>query len=114
MAAALLEHHAMGRVEVRSAGSAPRESINPAAVRALGEWGIDIAQQEPKLLEVDAVKDSDVVVTMGCGDACPIFPAIRYEDWLIEDPADKPDAAVQEIRDDIDQRVRKLLAGLID
>tara|TARA_Y100000590_G_scaffold442944_1_gene571727 strand:+ start:813 stop:1157 length:345 start_codon:yes stop_codon:yes gene_type:complete len=114
MAAALLEYHAMGRVEVRSAGSAPRESINPAAVRALVKWGIDITEQKPKLLEADAVKSSNVVVTMGCGDACPIFPATRYEDWLIEDPADKPDAVVQEIRNEIDQRVRKLLSELID
>jgi len=114
IAAALLGHHAMGRVEVRSAGSAPRESINPAAVRALEQWGIDITQQEPKLLEAQVVKNSDVVVTMGCGDACPIFPATRYEDWLLDDPADKPDVVVQEIRNEIDQRVRNLLSELID
>ena len=114
IAAALLNHHAIGRIEVRSAGSAPKESVNPAAVRALQHWGIDIAEEEPKILEAQIVEHSDVVVTMGCGDVCPIFPATKYEDWLIEDPADKPDVFVEKIRDEIDRRVRNLLSELLD
>ena len=114
MASALLSHHAMGRVEVRSAGSMPKELINPAAVRALQQWGIDISREEPKTLDPRVVENSDVVVTMGCGDACPIFPATRYEDWTLEDPADKSDSFVRKIRDEIDQRVRNLLSELID
>tara|TARA_B100001250_G_scaffold391669_1_gene392787 strand:+ start:4513 stop:4914 length:402 start_codon:yes stop_codon:yes gene_type:complete len=114
MAAALLNHHAMGRVEVRSAGSAPKESVNPAAVRALQQWGIDITGEEPKILDPLVVENADVVVTMGCGDACPIFPATRYEDWSLEDPAGKSDSSVKKIRDEIDQRVRSLLSELID
>ena len=114
MAAALLSHHAMGRVEVRSAGSMPKEFINPAAVRVLQQWGIDISEEEPKILDSRVVENSDVVVTMGCGDVCPIFPATRYEDWTLEDPADKSDSFVRKIRDEIDQRVRNLLSELID
>ena len=114
IAAALLNHHAIGRIEVRSAGSAPKESVNPAAVRALQHWGIDIVEEEPKILEAQIVEHSDVVVTMGCGDVCPIFPATKYEDWLIEDPADKPDVFVEKIRDEIDRRVRNLLSELLD
>ncbi len=114
IAAALLRHYAMGRVEVGSAGSMPKEFINPAAVRALQQWGIDITEEEPKILDPLVVENADVVVTMGCGDACPIFPSTRYEDWALEDPAGKPDSFVQKIRDDIDQLVRNLLSELID
>ena len=114
MAAALLAHHALGRVEVRSAGSAPRSAVNPAAARVLQEWGIDISQAQPKLLDSAAIQKSDVVVTMGCGDACPIFPGTRYDDWAILDPADKDVSFVRNIRDEIDFLVRRLLSELID
>ena len=114
MAAALLAHHALGRVEVRSAGSAPGSAVNPAAARVLQEWGIDISQAQPKLLDSAAVQKSDVVVTMGCGDACPIFPGTRYDDWAILDPADKDVSFVRNIRDEIDFLVRRLLSELID
>ena len=104
----------MGRVEVRSAGSAPGQQVNPAAIRVLQQWGIDISEEEPKTLDPRVVENSDVVVTMGCGDACPIFPATRYEDWSLEDPAGKSDSFVENIRDQIDQRVRNLLSQLVD
>ncbi|MFL2986159.1 MAG: arsenate reductase ArsC [Candidatus Poriferisodalaceae bacterium] len=114
MAAALLQHHSMGRIEVRSAGSAPGEQINPAAVQALQEWGIDVSQLEPKKLDPLVVEQSDVVITMGCGDACPIFPGVRYEDWVLEDPAGQTIEVVCRVRDQIDLRVRLLVAELLD
>ena len=114
MAAALLSHHAMGRVDVLSAGSAPGNAVNPAVVEALREWGIDISAQLPKLLTVDAVKLSDVCITMGCGDVCPVFPGKRYLDWKLDDPAGQGVASVRPIRDTIDQLVRQLLSELID
>ena len=111
MAAALLDHHARGRVRVLSAGSAPAESVNPAVVAALAEWGIDVLS-EPKLLTDESAEDSDVIVTMGCGDACPVFPGKRYLDWQVPDPAGLPVEEVRPIRDEIDRRVRGLLAEL--
>jgi arsenate reductase len=114
MAAALLEHHGMGRVEVLSAGSDPASGVNPTAVTALSEWGIDISSQLPKILSTDAVKASDVVITMGCGDACPILPGKRYLDWELTDPAGQDLTIVRGVRDEIDARVRRLLSELID
>jgi protein-tyrosine-phosphatase len=112
MAAALLERLAEGRVRVRSAGTTPAEEVNPAVVRAMEEVGIDLAAERPKLLTDDAVRDSDVVITMGCGDACPIYPGTRYEDWTVEDPAGKNVDEARPIRDEIERRVRSLLAEL--
>ncbi|BFU42001.1 arsenate reductase ArsC [Krasilnikovia sp. MM14-A1004] len=112
MAAGWLRHLAGDAVEVRSAGSAPADTINPAAVAAMREVGIDITDQRPKLLDPGTVEASDVVVTMGCGDACPYFPGKRYEDWKLDDPAGKGLDAVRPIRDDIRTRVEKLLAEL--
>lgn len=112
MAAAFLSHLAGGRVEVRSAGSAPAESVNPAVVEAMAEVGIDISAEIPKILTVDAVQASDVVITMGCGDACPVFPGKRYLDWKLEDPAGQGLDAVRPIRGVIETRVRGLLADL--
>ncbi len=114
MAAALLEHRAMGRVVVRSAGSAPGHEVNPMAVAALAEWGIDMTGRSPKILSTDDVQASDVVITMGCGDACPVFPGKRYLDWELTDPAGKDLSAVREIRNEIDRRVRVLLAEILD
>ena len=114
MAAALLQHHAMSRVEVRSAGSAPGEAVNPVAVAALSEWGVEMSTAEPKLLTDAAVEESDVVITMGCGDACPFYPGKRYLDWELADPAGKHLEEVRPIRDEIDRRVRGLLAELLD
>ena len=114
IAAALLRHHAMGRVEVRSAGSAPGEQVNPAALTVLAEWGIDATNAQPSKLDPSEVEQSDVVVTMGCGDACPIFPGVSYEDWELEDPAGQPVEFVRKTRDEIDRRVRSLLARLVD
>lgn len=113
MAAGYLQALARGRVEVRSAGSAPKDAINPVAVEAMREEGIDITANSPKLLTVDAVKESDVVITMGCGDACPIFPGKRYEDWDLDDPAGQGIDAVRSIRDDIRARVEMLVGELI-
>ncbi|GAA0808894.1 arsenate reductase ArsC [Spirilliplanes yamanashiensis] len=113
MAAGWLRHLAGDRVEVRSAGSAPAETINPAAVEAMREVGIDITDQRPKLLEYAAVESSDVVVTMGCGDACPYFPGKRYEDWKLDDPAGQGVDAVRPIRDEIRRRIEDLLADLL-
>lgn len=112
MAAGWLRHLAGDRVEVRSAGSAPAEHVNPAAVEAMREVGIDITEQTPKLLEWETAQSSEVIVTMGCGDACPVFPGKRYEDWKLEDPAGKGVEAVRPIRDDIRTRVEALLAEL--
>ncbi len=112
MAAALLDHHAGGRVHVRSAGSVPADRINPAAVEALAEIGLDVTKEFPKPLTDEVVRASDVVVTMGCGDACPIYPGKKYLDWQLDDPAGKPVEAVRQIRDEIDRRVRGLLEEL--
>lgn len=114
MAAALLDRHAMGRVTVRSAGSAPGNEVNPVAVSALAEWGIDIQNRTPRILSTDDVHESDVVVTMGCGDACPVFPGKQYLDWNLTDPAGKDLDVVRSVRDDIDYRVRGLLSELVD
>ncbi|MFI6899898.1 arsenate reductase ArsC [Nonomuraea sp. NPDC050394] len=113
MAAGWLRELAGDRVEVRSAGSAPADRINPVAVEAMNEVGIDITGAQPKVLTTDAVEASDVVITMGCGDACPIFPGRRYEDWKLDDPAGQGVEAVREIRDEIKSRVEKLLADLL-
>ncbi|GHE75908.1 low molecular weight phosphatase family protein [Amycolatopsis deserti] len=113
MAAALLEHHAAGRVTVRSAGSAPADTINPAVVEAMNEIGLDLSKEFPKPLTTEAVQAADVVITMGCGDACPVFPGKRYLDWQLDDPAGKGVDAVRPIRDDIDRRVRALLNELV-
>ena len=113
MAAGWLGHLAGDAVEVRSAGSAPEDSVNPAAVQAMAEVGVDISGETPKVLTPEAVQDSDVVITMGCGDACPVFPGKRYLDWELADPAGQDVDAVRLIRDDIDQRVRALLAELV-
>ncbi|MGK5111120.1 arsenate reductase ArsC [Geodermatophilus sp. CPCC 205506] len=112
MAAGWLRHLAGNAVEVRSAGSLPGDRVNPAAVEAMAEVGIDISGQHPKVLTTDAVEASDVVITMGCGDACPVFPGKRYLDWALEDPAGKGVAAVRPIRDEIGSRIRGLLADL--
>ncbi|MBW3557245.1 MAG: arsenate reductase ArsC [Actinobacteria bacterium] len=112
MAAALLDHHAGGRVQVRSAGSAPADQVNPAAVEALAEIGLDVTKAFPKPLTDEVVRASDVVVTMGCGDACPIYPGKLYLDWQLDDPAGKPVEEVRKIRDEIDRRVRELLEEL--
>lgn len=111
MAAGYLQHLAGDRIEVRSAGSAPAESVNPAAVAAMSEEGIDISAAQPRILTPDTVKQSDVVITMGCGDACPIFPGKRYEDWELPDPAGQGVEAVRPIRDDIRGRVEDLIAS---
>ena len=112
MAAALLHHHAAGRVDVRSAGSAPADEVNPVVRAAMAELGIDLGASRPRILTADAVETADVVVTMGCGDACPVFPGRRYLDWDLVDPAGKALAEVRAIRDDIDRRVRALLVEL--
>ncbi|NKY96611.1 arsenate reductase ArsC [Nocardiopsis alborubida] len=112
MAAAWLRHLAGDRVEVRSAGSAPAETVNPAVVAAMDEVGIDITDQSPKILTTDAVEALDVCITMGCGDVCPVFPGKRYLDWTLPDPAGQGVEAVRPIRDDIEQRVRTLLREL--
>ena len=112
MAAGLLTHLAGHRVRVRSAGSEPADRLNPAVVTAMAEVGIDIAAEQPKLLTTDAVRVADVVITMGCGDTCPIFPGKRYEDWQLDDPAGQSLEAVRKIRDDIELRVRVLLTEL--
>lgn len=113
MAAGFLTALSQGRVEVRSSGSAPAASINPVAVEAMREVGIDISDQRPKILTPDAVQASDVVVTMGCGDACPFFPGVRYEDWELTDPAGQGIETVRQIRDEIRGRVEELLGELL-
>ena len=112
MAAGFMQHLAGEKVNVLSAGSAPKDSINPITIAAMAEIGIDIAHNQPKVLTVEAVKESDAVITMGCGDACPIFPGKRYEDWVLEDPAGQSIEVVRKIRDEIKQKVEKLLAEL--
>lgn len=112
MAAGYLQHLGQGRIEVRSAGSAPADQINPAAVAAMAEEGIDLTAEVPKLLTDGAVQASDVVITMGCGDTCPIYPGKRYEDWELEDPAGQGVEAVRPIRDEIRSRVTALIESL--
>jgi arsenate reductase len=113
MAAAFLTTLGGGAVEVRSAGSQPAEKVNPAAVEAMAELGIDMSEEIPKVLTTEAVRESDVVITMGCGDTCPIFPGKRYEDWELEDPAGQGVASVRPIRDEIRTRVEALIASLV-
>ena len=113
MAAGFLRHLAGDRIEVRSAGSLPAEDINPIAVEAMREVGIDIAAEQPNVLTTEAVQASDVVVTMGCGDACPFFPGKRYEDWTLDDPAGQGIDAVRPIRDEIGRRIKNLVSELL-
>jgi arsenate reductase len=113
MAAAFLTHLSEGRIEVRSAGSAPADSVNPAVVEAMAEVGIDIAAEVPKVLTVEAVQTSDVCITMGCGDVCPVFPGKRYLDWTLEDPAGQGVESVRPIRDEIRTRVEGLAKELL-
>ncbi len=112
MAAALLEHHAAGRVRVLSAGSSPADRLNPAVLEVMNEIGIDLSARAPQRLTDEAVRAADVVVSMGCGDACPVYPGKRYLDWQLDDPAGLPLDRVRPIRDDIDRRVRALLEEL--
>ena len=113
MAAGLLEQLARGRVNVRTAGSDPADEINPVAVEAMAEVGVDLSKEFPKPLTDDAVRAADVVITMGCGDACPIYPGKRYEDWELDDPADQGLEVVRRIRNEIDERVQRLVAELL-
>jgi arsenate reductase len=113
MAAALLDHHAEGRVHIRSAGSTPADRINPAVIAVMEEVGIDLSKELPKPLSVETVEAADVVVTMGCGDACPVFPGKRYLDWELPDPSGLPVAEVRPIRDRIDSLVRELLGTFV-
>jgi protein-tyrosine-phosphatase len=113
MAAGFARHLSRGAVEVFSAGSAPAEKTNPVAVQAMAEVGIDIAGESPKILTTDAVQSSDVVITMGCGDTCPVFPGKRYEDWQLDDPAGQDIEAVRPIRDEIRARISTLLSELL-
>jgi arsenate reductase len=112
MAAGLLQHLAGDRIEVRSAGTAPRDQINPAAAEAMAEIGIDISAATPKILTDNAVEASDVVITMGCGDTCPYYPGVSYRDWELDDPAGQPIEVVRRIRDNIAKRVRDLVDEL--
>ena len=113
MAAAFLTHLSNGAIDVRSAGSEPANKVNPSAVAAMAEVGIDIGAEQPKILTTEAVKASDVVITMGCGDTCPFYPGKRYEDWVLEDPAGKGVDAVRPIRDEIRRRVETLIGELV-
>lgn len=113
MAAGFLEHLGQGQVEVLSAGSAPKESINPIAVEAMAEKGIDIENRKPKILTNESVQASDVVITMGCGDACPFYPGKRYEDWALDDPAGQDLQFVRKVRDEIEKRVTQLLSEIL-
>jgi arsenate reductase len=113
MAAALLDHRSGGTVHVRSAGSEPADRLNPAVIEAMREIGLDISREFPKPLTDDAVRAADVVITMGCGDACPFYPGKRYVDWELEDPAGKSLAVVRRIRDEIDQNIQMLLSELV-
>ena len=113
MAAGYLTHLSRGAIEVRSAGSEPADRINPMAVRVMAEEGIDITAEQPKILTHDAVRASDVVITMGCGDTCPYYPGKRYEDWVLDDPAGKDLDTVRGVRDQIRDRVRTLIAELV-
>jgi len=113
MAAALLDHHAGGRVHIRSAGTTPASEINPVVVQAMAEIGIDISKEFPKPLRNEFVRNADTVITMGCGDACPVYPGKRYLHWDLPDPAGRPIQKIREIRDEIDRRVRVLLEELV-
>jgi protein-tyrosine-phosphatase len=113
MAAALLDHHAQGRVQVRSAGSTPADEINPAVIAVMDEIGLDLSKEFPKPLTTEVVQAADVVITMGCGDACPIFTGKRYLDWELPDPAGKSVSEIRPIRDEIDGRVRLLVDELV-
>jgi arsenate reductase len=113
MAAGLLNKHAQGAVHIRSAGSLPADRINPAVIAAMAEVGVDMSEEFPKPLTDEVVQAADVVITMGCGDACPIYPGKRYEDWELGDPAGKTVESVRPIRDEIDRRVQELLSGLL-
>jgi arsenate reductase len=113
MAAAFLTSLSRGAIEVRSAGSQPADAVNPAAVKAMAEVGIDMSAEVPKILTTEAVKESDVVITMGCGDECPYFPGKRYEDWVLEDPAGKGVDSVRPIRDEIHTRIEALVTELL-
>jgi arsenate reductase (thioredoxin) len=113
MAAGLVRLRSEGRIHVRSAGSDPAETINPAVVEAMAELGVDMSEEFPKPLTDEVVRAADVVITMGCGDACPIYPGKRYEDWVLEDPADQDLETVRQIRDDLDQRIRALVGELV-
>jgi protein-tyrosine-phosphatase len=114
MAAGFLLKLAGDRVKVRTAGSEPADEINPVAVQAMREVGVDLSERSPKPLTNEYVREADIVITMGCGDACPIYPGKRYEEWELEDPAGKDLDAVRRIRDEIEARVRRLLGGLAD
>jgi arsenate reductase len=114
MAAGFMREIGGDRVEVLSAGSAPKDSINPIAVAAMAEVGIDIANQQPKVLTTEGVEESDAVITMGCGDVCPVFPGKRYEDWVLEDPAGQDLEFVRKVRDEIKGRVEGLLTELLN
>jgi protein-tyrosine-phosphatase len=114
MAAGLLDKHARGRVHIRTAGSDPADEINPRVIEAMAEVGVDLSQEFPKPLSDEVVRAADAVITMGCGDACPIYPGKRYEDWELEDPAGKNLETVRRIRDDIDARVKRLLGELVE
>lgn len=113
MAAGFMSALSAGKVHVLSAGSAPKDSINPVAIEAMAEIGIDIAHNQPKVLTTEAVQESDVVITMGCGDACPFFPGKRYEDWVLQDPAGQGIETVRKIRDEIKARVESLLSEIL-
>ncbi len=113
MAAGFMQHLGKGQIDVLSAGSAPKDSINPIAIEAMAELGIDIANNVPKILTTEAVQASDVVITMGCGDACPFYPGKRYEDWVLEDPAGQGIEPVRVIRDEIKARVEALISELL-
>lgn len=114
MAAGLVKLRSAGRIQVRSAGTAPAKELNPVVVEAMTEIGVDMSEEFPKPLTDEGVRAADVVITMGCGDACPIYPGKRYEDWELDDPAGKDLAAVRRIRDDIDERVQRLVAELTE
>ena len=113
MAAGLVKLRSHGRIHVRSAGSAPADEINPAVIEAMNEIGVDMSEEFPKPLTDEVVREADVVITMGCGDACPLYPGKRYEDWELEDPAGRDVASVRVIRDEIDARVRRLIGELL-
>jgi arsenate reductase (thioredoxin) len=113
MAAGLVKLRSKGRIHVRSAGTTPASRLNPAVIQAMGERGVDLSAEVPKLLTDEAVRAADVVITMGCGDACPIYPGKRYEDWQLDDPAGQSLDSVRTIRDEIDRRVQKLVGELI-
>ncbi len=114
MAAGLVRLRSDGRIHVRSAGSDPAETINPAVIEAMGELGVDMSEEFPKPLTDEVVRAADVVITMGCGDACPIYPGKRYEDWALDDPAGQDLATVRQIRDDLDERIQRLVQELVE